>query len=504
SDGKRDDHPLPDDHHTSLESTLHEELLDTVVQVDDALMERYLNSETIDRKETVAALHKAVAAGVAVPVLACSATTGVGVDLVLEFIDDECPDPSELPGRPALRDGQEVRVECKEDAPVLAQVFKTLNDPFVGRLSFLRVYQGVLKIDDVLNNHTRGHEEKLHNLMTLRGKEQVEMTEAHAGDIVVCAKLNDTFTGDTFGAKGDPTVMSAITFPEPVYHLAIRPKSRGDEDKLSTALHKIEAEDPSFKWERREETHETVIGGLGEAHLQVVIHKLERNNVQVESDLPKVAYRETIRGTASAEGQIKKQTGGHGQFARASVEVSPLPRGTGYQFEDAVVGGAIPRNYIPAVDKGIQQELGKGPLAGYPVVDVKAKVFDGKHHSVDSSDMAFQLAGGAAFREAVEKAGLVLLEPLGRVIVTIPDDAVGDIMGDLSSRRGRPEGTDAVGGGFTQITATVPMAEMQRYATDLRSMTAGRGSFSLTFSHYEEAPGNVQDKVVKASRGEEG
>jgi elongation factor G len=497
ADGKRDDHPLPEDHHSTQESTLHEELLDTIVGVDDALMERYLSGETIDRKEVVAAAHKAVAAGEAVPVLCCSSATGVGVDLVLEFIDEECPAPADLPGRPAIRGGEEVAVDCREDAPVLAQVFKTLNDPFVGRLSFIRVYQGVLRADDVLANHTRGHDERLHNLLTLRGKEQLEMTEAHAGDIIVCAKLNETFTGDTLGSKHDATRMGEITFPEPVYHLAIRPKSRGDEDKLSTALHRIEAEDPSFRWERRDETHETVISGLGETHLQVIVHKLERNHVAVESALPTIAYRETIRGPGAADGQLKKQTGGHGQFARCSLEVAPTARGEGYVFEDAVVGGAIPRNFIPAVDKGIQAELTKGPLAGFPVVDVKARLTDGKYHSVDSSDMAFQLAGGAAFKEACQKAGLILLEPLGRLAVTVPDESIGDIMGDLSSRRGRPESTDSIGAGYSMITASVPMGEMQRYAIDLRSMTAGRGSFSLAFDHYEEAPGNVQQQVVK-------
>lgn len=496
ADGKRDDHPLPADHHTAQETTAHEQLLDTVVQVDDGLMERYLSAEPIDRKEVVEAMHRAVSAGEAVPILACSAVTGVGIDLVLEFIEDECPGPSDLPGRPAMRGGEEVAVDCREDAPMLAQVFKTLNDPFVGRLSFIRVYQGIVRIDDALTNHERGHDEKFHNLLTLRGKEQLQMTEAHAGDIVVCAKLGESFTGDTFGARGDPTRMGAITFPDPVYHLAIRPRSRGDEDKMSTALHRIEAEDPSFRWERHDETHETVISGLGETHLAVIIHKLERNHVAVDSALPTVAYRETIRGSAQADGQLKKQTGGHGQFARATLEVSPLPRGGGYEFQDAVVGGAVPRNFIPAVDKGVQSELKKGPLAGYPVVDVKAKLIDGKHHAVDSSDIAFQLAGGMAFKEATTKAGLVLLEPIGRLLVTIPDDSVGDIMGDLSSRRGRPEGTDSVGGGFTQIGATVPMAEMQRYAIDLRSITGGRGSFALTFDHYEEAPPNVKDKVV--------
>lgn len=499
ANGVRTDVPLPEDHHTAHESTLHNELLDTVVQVDDELMARYLDGVSIDRKESTAALHKAIAAGIAVPVLACSAITGVGIDLILEFIDEECPDPTDLAGRLALCEGKEVAVDCREHAPVLAQVFKTLNDPFVGRLSFIRVYQGVLRSDDILSNHSRGVEERLHSLLTLRGKEQLEMTEAHAGDIVVCAKLTETYTGDTFGAKGDPTVMSPITFPEAVYHLAITPKSRGDEDKLSTALHRIEAEDPSFRWDRRAETHETVISGLGEAHLQVVIHRLERNHVQVEASLPTVAYRETIRGIAKADGQLKKQSGGHGQFARASVEVSPLPRGAGYVFQDGVVGGSIPRNFIPAVDKGIAAALVKGPLCGYPVIDVKATLLEGKYHSVDSSDMAFQLAGGMAFREAAIKAGLVLLEPLGKTHITIPDDAVGEIMGDLSARRGRPEGTQAVGGGFTQIVATVPMAEMQRYAIDLRSMTGGRGSFSLTFDRYENAPPNVTERVVKAA-----
>lgn len=493
--GGRREEPLAADHAAEIDK-LHERLVESVVEADDALMERYLEGGEIAPKEVVEGLHKAIAAGTTVPVLCGAAGAGIGVDLLAEFIVEEMPSPSDRPPRAGTKGGSDVEVRCDAGGPLVAQVFKTLSDPYVGRLTYFRVFSGTLRPDTPVSNVTRGVEERIGNLFTMRGKNQENVPEIPAGDIGAVAKLAETVTGDTLGARADAIVLPPIGFPEPVFALAIAPKSKGDEDKLSTALHKIVAEDPSFRWERNPETHQTVISGMGDVHLDVIVQRLARHHVEVATFTPKVAYRETIRGKASAEGRHVKQTGGRGQFARATVEVVPLERGSGYEFEDAIVGGSIPNQFIPSVDKGIRKAAEAGPLAGYPFVDFKARLFDGKYHPVDSSDIAFQLAGALGFKEAATQAGIVLLEPIVDLTVIIPDDAVGDIMGDLSSRRARIEGTESIGRGWAQVKAKVPQGEVLRYAIDLRSKTGGRGTFTLSFSHYEEAPSHVQEKVV--------
>jgi elongation factor G len=500
SQGEHSEQPLAADHAAEIDK-LHERLMDSVVEADDALMERYLAEETIESKEIVAGLHKAIAAGTTVPVLCGAATGPIGVDLLADFIVEEMPSPIERRTTIAMKGDEEVTLEPNPAGVLVAQVFKTISDPYVGRLNYFRVFSGTLRPDGVVHNVGRGTDERIGQMLLLRGKDQSPVAEVGAGDIGAVAKLSATETGDTLGDKGGP-LMPPLEFPAPVYSLAISPKTKGDEDKLSTGLHKIEAEDPTFRWERNPDTKQTVISGLGDTHLEVVVKRLARQHVEVETFTPRVPYRETVHGTGKADGQLKKQSGGRGQFARCSIEISPLPRGKGYEFENAIVGGAIPHNFIPSVDKGVQKAMEEGPLAGYPFVDFKVRLYDGKYHDVDSSDIAFQIAAGQAFKDAARAAGLALLEPIGNLAVTIPDDSVGDIMGDLSGRRARIEGTDALAPGWTQIKAKVPMGEVPRYAIDLRSKTGGRGSFSLTFSHYDEAPTQVQEKVVAAGQAD--
>ncbi|HVL90143.1 MAG TPA: elongation factor G [Actinomycetota bacterium] len=495
-EGTRHEEPIPDEL-ADREHKLHEALVESVVVADDSLMERYLEGDPIQRKEVAATLSKAIEECSSVPVLCGSATKGIGVDLLAEFFVEELPSPADRPPRKAtIKGGETIELAPTTESPLSAVVFKTLADPFVGKITFFRVFSGSLRPDAPLYNATRDLEERIGQVFTMRGKTQENMSEIGCGDIGAIAKLNDTLTGDTISNKAQPLTLKAWDIPDPLYSVAIAPKAQGDEDKMSSALHKLEVEDPTFRWRRDPETHQTVIQGMGETHVDVMIERLHRHHVEVETLPLKIPYRETIRGSASATGQLKKQSGGRGQYAVASLDVSPLPRGSGFEFEDAIVGGAIPNNFIPSVEKGCRKTLEDGVLAGYPVIDVKARLFDGKFHSVDSSDIAFQIAGGQAFKDACLAAGVVLLEPVVDLIVTIPDDFTGDIMGDLSSRRARIEGTESVGKGWNQIKAKVPQAEVVRYAIDLRSMTGGRGAFSVAPSHYDPCPPNVQEKVV--------
>ncbi|HEX9695584.1 MAG TPA: elongation factor G [Actinomycetota bacterium] len=495
-EGTRHEEPIPDTL-ADQEHKLHESLVESVVVADDALMERYLEGGAVERKEVAATLSKGIEECSSVPVLCGSATKNIGVDLLADFIIEELPSPADRPARKATaKGGDTIELAAKAESPLGAMVFKTLSDPFVGKITFLRVFAGTLRPDVPLYNATRDREERIGQVFTMRGKNQENMSEITCGDIGAIAKLSETLTGDTIANKAQPLTLKPWDVPDPLYSVAIAPKAQGDEDKMSSALHKLEVEDPTFRWRRDPETHQTVIQGMGETHVDVMIERLHRHHVEVATLPLKIPYRETIRGKASATGQLKKQSGGRGQYAVASVEVSPLARGAGFEFDDAIVGGAIPHNFIPSVDKGCRKSLEDGVLAGYPVIDVKARLFDGKFHSVDSSDIAFQIAGAQAFKDACLAAGVVLLEPIVDLIVTIPDDFTGDIMGDLSSRRARIEGTESVGKGWNQIKAKVPQAEVLRYAIDLRSMTGGRGAFSVTTSHYEACPANVQEKVV--------
>jgi elongation factor G len=481
---------------SSQAATLREKLVESIVEVDDALMERYLEGASIDQKEIVAALEKAVAAGTTVPVLCGSATKGIGVDLLADFMADEVPSPGERAPVTAKRGDADIELPPDPSGPLAASVFKTLSDPYVGKLTFFRVISGTFRPDQTVFNATHNVDERVGQVFTLRGKTQDTLSEVPAGDIAAVAKLTHTVTGDTLTTRQAPIVLPGVEFAEPLLALAIEPKTKGDEDKLSTALHKLAEEDPTFHYERNPETHQTLIKGMGEAHLEVIVLRLARHHVEVTTATPKVAYRETVKRTASAQGRHVKQSGGRGQYAVCWLELSPLPRGGGFEFQNAIVGGAIPGNFIPSVEKGVRKALDDGVVAGYQVVDVKAKLYDGKFHTVDSSDIAFQLAGALAFRDAAREAGVVLLEPIMDLDVMVPDDSVGDIMGDLSSKRARIEGSEPVGRGWTHIKAKVPQGEILRYSIDLRSKTGGRATFRTTFSHYEEAPSNVQEKVV--------
>jgi elongation factor G len=495
TDGRRTEGEIPEAL-SSQEEALHVKLLESVVESDDALMERYLEGGTIEVKEIAEALGKAVASGITVPVLCGSATKGIGVDLLADFIVDEAPSPADRPPVKATKGGDEIELSPDPNGPLAALVFKTLSDPYVGKLTFFRVCSGTFRPDQTVFNVTRDTEERVGQVHTLRGKHQETASEVPAGDIGSLAKLSNTITGDTLTLRSAPIALPTIEFPDPLLAVAIEPKTKGDEDKLSTALHKLADEDPTFKHERNAETHQTLIKGMGEAHLDVIVSRLARHHVEVTTMPPKVAYRETIKKTAQAQGRHVKQSGGRGQYAVCSLELSPLPRGSGFEFQNAIVGGAIPGNFIPSVEKGARKTLDEGVLAGYQFVDVKVKLFDGKFHTVDSSDIAFQLAGGLAFKEAARAAGVILLEPIMDLEVMTPDDTVGDIMGDLSSKRGRIEGTEPVGRGWTHIKAKVPQGEVLRYSIDLRSKTGGRANFKVSFSHYEEAPSHVQEKVV--------
>ena len=465
------------------EHAVHDALIEGIVVADDDLMERYLSDEAIDYQELAGALAKGIAAGSVFPVLCGSATKLIGIDRLCRFLADEAPAP-----------------QAAADGPPAAFVFKTIADPYVGRVNVFKMMSGKVQPDAVLTNGRTVADERLHQLLTLRGREQEPASEVPAGDIAAVAKLNDTSTGDILAQRGADISIEPFEPTAPVLPTAIKPKSKADEDKLANALHRLQDEDPVLKVERNAETHQTLLWGIGEAHLSIALEKLQRKyGVEVEQEDVKVAYRETVSTKAEAEGKYKKQTGGHGQFGVAFLRVEPLERGAGFEFTDAIVGGAIPRQFIPAVERGIADTIVHGGALGFPVVDVKVTCFDGKYHPVDSSEMSFKMAGSLGFKEAAAKARPVLLEPISELVITVPEAYQGDVMGDLNSKRGRIQGTAAVGNGEQEISALVPTSEVIRYAIDLRSLTGGRGRFTATHSHYDPAPPNLAEKIVAAA-----
>ncbi len=482
--GRSSEGAIPDDMAVE-EHSVHDALVEGIVVADDDLMERYLGDETIDKKELAGALAKGIADASVFPVLCGSAAKLIGVDRLARFVVEEGPEP---------------RVGEGDTAAV---VFKTVVDPYVGRVNLFRVLQGTVKHDDTLVNGRTVADERLHQLTTMRGKEQEPVEEVPAGDLAAVAKLADTSTGDILGARGAKVDVEPFAVPEPVLAFAIKPKSKGDEDKLANALHRLQDEDPALRIERNPETHQTLLQGMGETHLSITLERLQRKfGVEVDTEDVKVPYRETITSTAEAEGKYKKQTGGHGQFGVAFLRVEPLERGGGFEFVDQIVGGAIPRQFIPAVEKGVRETMDQGGVFGYPVVDVKVTCFDGKFHPVDSSEMSFKMAGSIGFKDAMAKAGPILLEPISELVVTAPETNQGDIMGDLNSKRGRIQGSASVGNGEVEITALVPTSEVLRYAIDLRSLTGGRGRFTRNDSHYDPVPAHLADKIRK--QAEEG
>ncbi|HET7479616.1 MAG TPA: elongation factor G [Rubrobacteraceae bacterium] len=475
-------------------------LFEAIAESDDTLLEKYLEGEDLTTEETFEGIRKGIADGLIIPVLAASAERMIGVDRLLDVIAGSAPSPVDR-SRWISEDGDEV--PCDPDGPFAAYVFKTYVDPFAGRLSVLRVVSGRCRSDEALTNPRTGSSERLGSVSHLVGKERRPVDEAVAGDIVAVAKLRDTHTFDTLCKPENPITFEPVELPEPTTAFAVGAQTRGEEEKVFEAIKRVVDEDPSLKLERSESTGEDILAGLAQMHVEFALERIHRRyGVEVEARAPKVPFMETIQGSAQAQGRYKKQTGGRGQFGDCHIELTPQPRGAGFEFENAIVGGAIPRQYIPAVEKGILEAMREGSIAGCPVVDVKVRLYDGSFHSVDSSEMAFKVAGSMAFKNAVEKANPVLLEPFVKVEVLAPAELVGDIMGDLSGRRGRPMGIEQRGERQV-IQAEVPQVEMLTYARDLRSITGGRANFHVEPGHYEEVPPNMVEKVLAANEREE-
>jgi len=485
----------------------HEKLVEMIAEGDDAMMEEFFREGTIPIHDLIPAVRRAIVAEKIFPVLMVSALHNVGTASLLTFLVDAFPHPDEHAQvgykEPA---GKEDRVERKYDAsqPLSIFVFKTLADAFSGRINYFKVKSGVLKNDATLNNYNRGIQERFQHIQVVQGKQLTEVGELHAGDIGAIAKLKESVTGETLGDKAAPIYYAAAKLPEPSITFAIEPKTRADEDKIGVSIHKILEEDPALRFSRDPQTKEFLLAGSGQQHIEVVVAKLhKRYHVDLTLKPPKVPYRETIRGKADVEGKHKKQSGGHGQFGVCRIKMEPVERGKGIEFVDDVFGGAIPKNWIPSVEKGVRDSAARGYLAGFPVVDFRVILYDGKYHDVDSSDMAFKIAGSLAFKEAMKVARPALLEPVMNVEVYAPDQYSGDLMGDLSSRRGRISGSEARAHNVI-IKGQVPFAEMLSYATDLTSMTQGRATYSMEFSHYDYVPNELAEKVIAAHKSAHG
>jgi elongation factor G len=480
----------------------HEALVEMVAEGNDKLLEEFFDKGTIPVEDLVPGLKQAVAEKRIVPVVACAGLANIGSESLLNFIVDYLPSPVERGEVEAMdhEGGQPVRRKVAHDQPVSAFVFKTVSDVFAGRMSYFKVMSGVLQNEANLTNFNRGGTERFSHIGVVQGKTQTPVAELRAGDLGVVAKLKDTLTGDSLGDKSAPVVYPKVKLAEPAISFAIEPKSRGDEDKLSTAIHRMLEEDLLLRFSRDAQTKEFLLSGSGQQHVEVAVSKLKkRYNVEVTLKAPKIPYRETIRGKADAQGKHKKQTGGHGQYGDCFIKMEPMPRGAGFEFVNDIFGGAIPKNFIPAVEKGIVEAASKGYLAGYPVVDFRVILYDGSYHEVDSSEIAFKLAGSKAFKACMQQAKPCLLEPIMDVEITVPENYAGDIMGNLNSRRGRIQGMETKGG--SSITkAQAPLAEMLTYASDLTSMTQGRGTYSMEFSHYDVVPQQIADKITSAAK----
>jgi elongation factor G len=490
--------PVPDDME-ALEHEVHDKLVEGIVVGDDALLERYLEGDVPSVEELERTLARGMDDAAVFPVVCGSATRPVAVDRLADYLVEIGPSPLDLPP-PTVRAGDlDVEVRCDPDGEPLAFVWKTLADQY-GHVSVFKVLSGTIRPDDHLVNSRSGADERLHSLFTLRGREHLDVGAVPAGDIAAVLKLSDTATGDTLSRKGTPVVAAPLEQPEPVFSVGLVPRTQADDDKLATALVRLRDEDPVLVVERNDETRQTLLRGMGETHLLIALERMERKyGVAVDTEEARVAYRETITGAAVAEGRHKKQSGGHGQFGVCVLEVEPLERGAGFEFVDAIVGGAIPRQFIPAVERGVEEAMADGGPHGFPVVDIRVRCVDGKAHAVDSSEMSFKMAGRLGFRAALEAAGTTILEPISLLEVTAPTDAQGDVMGDLNSRRARVQGTDVAGEGEQTIIAQIPTAELVRYALDLRSLTHGRGRFRARHERYEAVPANLVDAVTAAS-----
>ncbi|MDH5695037.1 MAG: elongation factor G [Dehalococcoidia bacterium] len=483
---------IPSSLQTKVDS-FREKLVEAVAEIDDSLLMKYLEGEELGLEELGDGLQRAVVTGRVVPILVGSALQSVGISLLLDAICNYLPSPKE---REVVIIGDKQKIEPTEAGSLAALVFKTSADPYVGKLTYFRVYTGVISSNSPVWNVNRRAVERIGQLFILRGKTQEPVSQLRAGDMGAVAKLTLTSTGDTLGSQDKPVKIVPVLFPEPAFSLAVHPKTKTDVDKLGAALSRLSEEDPTLEVRREADTNETILSGIGESHLEVAADKMLRKfGVGVKLETPKVPYKETITVPTKAEYKHKKQTGGHGQYGHVFLELEPLPRGSGSEFGDKVVGGRIPKNYIPAVEKGVNEALHEGVLAGYPVIDIKTKVYDGSFHPVDSSDICFKIAGAGALRKGLSQGQPVLLEPIMNIKVTVPEDFTGDIVGDLNTKRARLQGMNPEGG-FNVIEAQVPLAEILRYAIDLKSMTRGRGNYRAEFSHYEEVPAHLTQKII--------
>jgi len=477
-----------------------EQLLEMVAEADETLMEAFFAEGTLTQEQLVSGLRNATVAGRLFPLVCTSGLHAIGVQPLLDALVSYVPSPAEREFAAVDAEGKDIAIRAADSAPYSAFVWKTIADPFAGRITMLRVVAGTLKSDATVFNVTRDTTERLGHLLVLQGKTQTHVPELKAGDLGAVAKLKDTHTTDVIAEKGTKYRFAPIKFPEPVLAYAIEPKSRGDEDKISTSMHRLEEEDPSIKYMRDPQTNELLLAGQGQLHIEVTVAKLKRRfGVEVNLKPPRIPYRETIMASTEAHGRHKKQTGGHGQFGDCKIRVEPMPRGSDFEFVDDIFGGSIPRQFVPAVEKGIQEARMRGFLAGYPMVDFKATVFDGSYHPVDSNELSFKMAGSLAFKDAMTRARPTILEPIMQVEVYAPSDFAGDLMGDLNGRRGRIAGMDTRGA-MTVIRAQVPMSEMLTYEQHLTSATGGRGSYHMEYSHYEEVPQMLQAKIIAAAK----
>jgi len=501
--GKFTEGPVPGDMTAAVDAA-REALVEMVAETDEQLMEKFFEAGSLTDDELVAGLRSAVAGAKLFPLVCTSGLLNIAIQPLLDAVVAFVPSPSERPFNALDKSGTPVSRQADERATASAFVWKTIADPFAGRITMFRVVSGSLKSDSTVQNKSKDVPERLGHLELLQGKTQVPVPEIKAGDLGAVAKLKDTLTNDTLGDKADAFSYSPMGFPEPVLSYAIEPKSRGDEDKISSAMHRLEEEDPTIVYSRDPQTKELLLSGQGQVHIEVTVAKLKRRfGVDVNLKPPRIAYRETIKAATEAHGRHKKQTGGHGQFGDCKIRLEPLPRGADFEFVDDIFGGSIPRQFVPAVEKGIQEARTRGYLAGYPVVDFRVTVFDGSYHDVDSNELSFKLAGSLAFKDGMSRAKPTILEPVMNLEVRAPSDYAGDLMGDLNSRRGRIGGMDTRGT-TTIIKAQVPMAEILAYEQHLTSATGGRGSYHMEYSHYDEVPAHLQTKIIAAAKAERG
>ncbi|MBN2654121.1 MAG: elongation factor G [Nitrospirae bacterium] len=500
-DGKAEEAEIPSDLKPNAEE-YNKKLIEKIAEAEDSLLEKYLEGGELSTEEIIKGIKEASLTRRFIPVTCGSATMNIGIQNLMDAAVMCLPSPEEMTRIVPVRgintkDGKEHQRKPDQAEPLTAYVFKTVADPFAGKVSVFRVYSGVFKADANVLNANTGTKEHIGQVFYLQGKKHVPVQSLGPGEIAAVVKLKDTNVGDTLCEEHHPLVLPKAKFADPIISYAIAPKSKGDEEKVSTGLHRILEEDPTLKFSRDDESREMILSGMGQVHLEIALEKLKRKfGVEVMMKTPKIAYRETIKAHSKAQGKYKKQSGGRGQYGDCSIEIEPLVRGKGYEFVDKIVGGVIPRQYIPAVEKGIIETMHEGVIAGYPMVDVKVSLFDGSYHSVDSSEMAFKIAGSMALKKAVQDAKPVLLEPVMSIEVVTPDEALGSVIGDLNSRRGKVQGVEPQAGSNQKILALVPMAEMLTYANQLHSITSGRGLYSMEFSHYEEVPAHIAQKIV--------